>query len=321
LAVFEVEHFVTLFDSFFLPQGLALHRSMVRELNTFTLWILCVDRKAYEVLEQLKLLNVRLLDLADLETTELIAVKANRTKGEYCWTLTPFAPKFVFHAAPEVDRVTYLDADLWFRSDVQSIFSEFDRSEKGVLITDHLYAAEYDHSHTNGRFCVQFMTFKRDSGEFVRKWWEDRCVEWCFARFEEGKFGDQKYLDDWPVRFSDQVHVLSNLHPVIGPWNAKKFPYSSAFAFHFHGVRVIDRKRVAIADNYDIPEVTFRNVYRKYFVDLMEAMQTLTDAGVTVRSQSAAPTLARRILSHLRRLHWVVRVKFRRSVYDLRPLP
>jgi hypothetical protein len=78
---------------------------------------------------------------------------------------------------------------------------------------------------------------------------------------------------------------------------------------------------VAIADNYDIPEVTFRNVYRKYFVDLMEAMQTLTDAGVTVRSQSAAPTLARRILSHLRRLHWVVRVKFRRSVYDLRPLP
>jgi hypothetical protein len=313
-----MEHYVTLFDSSFLPQGLALHRSMVRELNTFNLWVLCVDRKAYEVLEQLKLPNVRLLDLADLETTELIAVKANRTKGEYCWTLTPFAPKFVFDAAPEVDRVTYLDADIWFRSDVQSIFSEFDRSEKGVLITDHLYAAEYDHSHTNGRFCVQFMTFKRDSGEFVRKWWQDRCVEWCFARFEEGKFGDQKYLDDWPVRFSDQVHVLSNLHPVIGPWNATRFPYSSAFAFHFHGVRVMGGNRVAIADNYDIPEVTFRNAYLRYFADLADVMQALASVGFTAKSQSVLPHVYRRVISHLRRLYWVLRVKFRSSNHYLK---
>jgi len=313
----ELEHFVTLFDSLFLPQGLALHRSMLRELDAFTLWVLCVDRVAYDVLEGLNLPHVRILDLAELETNELVKVKPTRSKGEYCWTLTPHAPKFVFDAAPEVERVTYLDADLWFRSDTQPVFAEFGKSNKSVLITDHLYAAEHDHSNMNGRFCVQFMTFRRDAGEEVRAWWQDRCIEWCFSRFEDGKFGDQKYLDDWPKRFSNQVHVLSDQYPVIGPWNSMRFPYSSAFAFHFHGVRVIDKNRVSIADNYDIPEVTFRNVYRKYFSDLKSALQILDEAGYVVRSQSAMPSLYKSMLSRLRRLFWAFRVKLRRSVYSI----
>jgi hypothetical protein len=63
-----VEHFVTLFDSHYLPQGLALHESMERHLDDYVLWILCVDEKTYEVLSHLNLNRVGLLDLADWET-------------------------------------------------------------------------------------------------------------------------------------------------------------------------------------------------------------------------------------------------------------
>ena len=87
-----MEHYVTLFDSFFLPQGLALHRSMERHVSPYTLWILCVDDKAHEVLSLLSLPNVRLLKLSDLETPDLLRVKPARSIAEYCWTLTPFAP-------------------------------------------------------------------------------------------------------------------------------------------------------------------------------------------------------------------------------------
>ena len=86
-----MEHYVTLFDSLFLPQGLALHTSMQRHVKNYTLWILCVDDEAHRVLTQLRLPNVRLLQLSQLETEDLLLVKPGRSKGEYCWTLTPLA--------------------------------------------------------------------------------------------------------------------------------------------------------------------------------------------------------------------------------------
>src|ERR1700693_2261852 len=101
-----MEHYVTYFDSLFLPQGLALHMSMQRHAGEYTLWILCVDDNAHNILENLDLPNVRLLQLSKLETEDLRAVKPTRSKGEYCWTLTPFTPRFVFEADANVERVT-----------------------------------------------------------------------------------------------------------------------------------------------------------------------------------------------------------------------
>jgi len=268
-----MEHYITLFDSLFLPQGLALHMSMERHVKDYTLWILCVDDEAHDVLTKLQLPHVRLLQLSNLETEELLRVKPTRSKGEYCWTLTPFAPRFVFEADQHVERVTYLDADLWFRKHPKPIFDEFDASGKQVLITDHAYAPEYDQSATSGQYCVQFMTFTRHGGEVVRKWWEERCIEWCFARFEDGKFGDQKYLDDWPIRFASFVHVLKDKELALAPWNAIRFPYSNAIFYHFHGVR-LSSNWILIGD-YKIPRQTLKYIYNIYFADLKAGIQKL----------------------------------------------
>jgi hypothetical protein len=61
-------------------------------------------------------------------------------------------------------------------------------------------------------------------GMAVLNWWRDRCIEWCYARSEEGKFGDQKYLDDWTTRF-DSVHVLEHLGGGIAPWNVQQYSF------------------------------------------------------------------------------------------------
>jgi len=283
------EHYVTLFDSLFLPQGLALHRSMERHIKDYTLWILCVDDVAFQVLEKLSLTNVRLLQLSRLENVELLQVKTGRSKGEYCWTLTPFAPRFVFEQDYQVQRVTYLDADLWFRKNPVAIFYEFDASGKHVLITDHAYAPEYDQSATSGQYCVQFMTFRRDGGEVVRKWWEERCVEWCFARCDNGRFGDQKYLDDWPERFADSVHVLQQKELMQAPWNATRYPYGQGVAYHFHGLRLVERSKVLLAPNCPLPKVLIDNVYKLYLYDFATAVQSLKQINYDVRIQSSRP--------------------------------
>jgi hypothetical protein len=256
------EHFVTIFDSLFLPQGIALHRSMQRHIDNFILWVICVDHDTYRVLNQLNLPSVRPLDLHKLETAELLSVKANRTRGEYCWTLTPFAPRFVFESDQSVLRVTYVDADIWFRKHPALIFTELEQTEKSVLITDHSYAAIYDQSAVSGQYCVQFITFVRQRSEPVRKWWQDRCIEWCYARSEDGKCGDQKYLDDWPSRFSAETHVLGNKELALGPWNASRFPYGQSVFYHFHGLRLTSDRSVNLG-SFMLPRVVIDKNYKK----------------------------------------------------------
>ena len=113
----------------------------------------------------------------------------------------------------------------------------------------------------------------------MRQWWQDRCIEWCFNRVEDGKFGDQKYLDDWPTRFGDSVHVLAQLDLLLAPWNARRFPYSRAVAWHFHGLRLLERERVLLHMPYKVPNVVYRMVYLVY---LQELRRSLTRIGRSV---------------------------------------
>ena len=89
-----------------------------------------------------------------------------------------------------------------------------------MLIVPHRYAAEHRHKQaTSGVYNVEWLTFRRDpDGLAALNWWHDRCIEWCYARYEDGKMGDQKYLDDWPTRF-ERVHVLENPGGGLAPWN------------------------------------------------------------------------------------------------------
>lgn len=296
-----MEHYVTLFDSHFLPQGLALQASIERHCRPSTLWILCVDKAAFQVLTELALPNVRLLELAKLETEELKRVKPTRTAREYCWTLTPFAPRFVFDADPTVSRVTYLDADLWFRRSPQPIFEEFGRYGKGVLITRHSYMPEYDQSKTSGIYCVQFVTFTRAGGAAVRQWWEHRCVEWCYARFEANRFGDQKYLDDWPERFRDDVHVLQDERLMAAPWNAARGADAHTVLYHFQGLRM-NKKVVLFSPEYHLPAAVVEEWYEPYIEEVCSVVRRLESVGWSVSDQLGGHGTKERFILALKEL-------------------
>lgn len=296
----KTEHYITLFDSHFLPQGLALLASMKRHAGKFCLWVLCMDDACFQFLRAQGDDHVRPVSLADIETPELLAVKRQRTTAEYCWTLTPFTPRIVFERDQSVGRVTYIDADIHFLHNPGPLFSEFEQSGKAVLITEHAYAADMDASRTSGKYCVQFMTFKRGDSEEVRAWWESRCIEWCYARVEDGKFGDQKYLDDWPERFPDAVHVLEGIHQLLAPWNAWRFPHCNAIIYHFHGTRLLGSGDIFLGFN-PLPETVIRWVYTAYHRDLKDALSQLSAQGIPCPAQI---TLAR--IFRVRLVGWMI---------------
>jgi hypothetical protein len=282
------KHFVTLFDKNFLTHGLVLKASLKKNLPESILWVICMDSTTFDVLSAMNLQDLNLIKLEDVENAKLLSVKSQRSAGEYCWTLTPFSADFVFSKDSQIEEVTYIDADLYIlNKNINLIFEEFDKSKKSALITKHAYSPEYDQSAIAGIFCVQFMIFKRDLSRHVRQSWQDQCIEWCFGRYEDGKFGDQKYLDDWPEKFASDIHVLERESLLLGPWNCTRFPYSDGAAWHFHGLRIQkdeNTKQLSLVNNgmYKIPEPTIRNVYNPYIEELNLTIKQLAAVGFTL---------------------------------------
>jgi hypothetical protein len=244
--------FCTLFDVNYLPRGLVLYRSLERHCDDFRLRVFCMDEQTKDLLERLRLPRLSAIGLDELEAhdRDLLAVKPTRTQVEYCWTATPAVCAYALETEPELEAITYLDADLMFFRDPEPIWQEF--GDDSVLIVPHRYAPQWQpHEETSGIYNVEFMTFRRDQrGLEALHWWRDRCIEWCYARHEDGKFGDQKYLDDWPERFAG-VHVLEHPGGGLAPWNVSRYRLEQRDGriavdgqelvfFHYHALRLFE---------------------------------------------------------------------------------
>ena len=215
--------FCTLFNSIYLSRGLAMYNSLERCCSDFHLFVFAFDDKSLEYLKSLNLKYTTIISLQEFEDEELLSVKQTRSVGEYFWTCTSSALLYILKNY-DVDHCTYIDSDLYFFSSPQVLYDEL--GDDSILITPHHYTKKYDQSKKTGIYCVQYMTFKNDEkGLTALTWWRNACIEWCFSRFEDGRFGDQKYLDDWSERF-EGVYVCENLGAGVAPWNMQQYEFA-----------------------------------------------------------------------------------------------
>ena len=281
-----MDHFVTLFDSMFLPMGLNLYVSLKKNSPSFKLWVLCLDDQVYETLIKLQLPDIGLIKLEEIETPELLKVKSGRSRAEYCWTLTPFTFTCVFSKDTTVQQITYVDADLYFFGNPRILIDEMVIARKDVLITEHAYDPQYDASANSGRFCVQFLTVNNTSYALsVIKWWQERCIEWCFCKFEIDRFGDQKYLDKWPMLFGETVHIVQAKHRTLAPWNAAYFSKRNAgepVFFHYHGLRILHANRIRLYYGFYIGNKA--QLYYDRYVESMNLVVGFIDAHGIIRT-------------------------------------
>jgi SAM-dependent methyltransferase len=303
--------FCTLFDINYLPRGLVLYRSLERHCDDFRLRVFCMDAETKAILDRLRLPRLTAIGLHELEShdTELAAVKPTRTQVEYCWTATPAVCTYALETEPELEAITYLDADLMFFRDPEPIWQEF--GEDSVLIVPHRYAPQWQaQEETSGIYNVEFMTFRRDErGLEALHWWRDRCLEWCYYRVEDGKMGDQKYLDDWPERFNG-VHVLEHPGGGLAPWNVEMYELArrngsvlvddrELVFYHYHSLRLYrgvtlaralarfadvyrftaGPSRFAWASNYPIGDAERELVWDPYVRELSEAIRGVPGRG------------------------------------------
>lgn len=243
-------YFCTLFDSGYLLKGVAMLKSLARHCPDAHVHVLCMDRQAQDILTKLDLPYISCIPLSDLEDEALLEAKKDRGVAEYCWTLSPCLPWYVLQNNPQIDFITYLDADLLFYSSVQPLFDEI--GDSSIAIIEHRFTPRLQDREVNGRFCVEWVSFRRDEeGMACLSRWREQCIEWCYYRLEEGRMGDQKYLDEWPARYPS-CHILQHPGAGIAPWNYAQYAFGwnqsggitvqgvPLIFYHFHQFQLLD---------------------------------------------------------------------------------
>jgi hypothetical protein len=248
-----------------------------------------MDRACYETLFQLKLPNVHLIALEDFEAGDekLLRAKENRSLIEYYFTCTPSLPLFILDRHPEVDQITYLDADLFFFDSPIPLYDEI--GVNSIAIIEHRFSPNLRHLRTCGIYNVGWLSFKRNEHALAcLQWWREQCIKWCYDQVEEGRFADQKYLDTWPDRFPGVV-VLRHKGANLAPWNVSNYMIREdrgrvwvdeqpLVFFHFHRLEKVNAwlyNHNLVDYGVRISSSVLRSIYAPYIANLLNVSQEL----------------------------------------------
>lgn len=222
--------YCTYFDGRYLARGRAMIRSLREVGEPAPVLVLALDSDAASGVADLE--GVTVITVAQLETAypTLTSVRATRSDMEYIFTLTPWLTLHALTLVPSGSWATYLDADLYFFSDVQPVYDELAHASVGIV--PHRFSRGQRWRLKYGTYNVGWVSFRRDpAGLACLEWWADRCHEWCHDTPTAGRFADQGYLD----RFADvtpSVAVVTNAGVDLAPWNLASHVVSASPGSH-----------------------------------------------------------------------------------------
>lgn len=268
-------NFCTLFDSNYASKGIALYLSLKQQTSDFVLYVMGMDRKCQEILSAIGFKHMIVECIDDVDSPELAEAKSNRSRAEFCWTCGSFFTDYFLHKYNLPD-ITYLDSDLMFFSSPQVVFDELKRKNASVGLASHFMKYPLF-----GKYCVQYVYFKNDKdGSDCLRWWRDECLKWCYSRVEDGKYGDQKYLDYFADKFN-RVCEIENRGVGVAYWNMNDNSYKDGYTyykgqkwptvfFHYSGINVQVKDGVMTFRHTMYLTDVIRKTFIEPYADLMK---------------------------------------------------
>ena len=267
----------TVMDRNYLTRGLALYQSLRQHGPGYELHVLCMDEEAWTVLDSLGLEGMRVVKLETVMNERLRRASGDRTMQELSWTCKSFFMRWLLRQNPDIGLLSFADSDLFFYSDPDLALEELGSGSVGI--TGHRYPARLDPGPETpspyGTYNSGWVCIRRDArGLACLEDWTNRCLDWCYKRVEDGKCGDQKYLDDWPQRFEGVV-VLEHKGVNLAPWNVENYDVSSrkgqvmvdgdpVIFYHFSGLRQVSKWLYQSGLDLRAERAVRRWIYRPY---------------------------------------------------------
>lgn len=318
-------HYIcTNFYSNYLLKGVAFQKSLFRHSKNTRLWILCMDDESHKALTKLKLKHTRLVRLKDLENKELKEIKKDRNKGEYSWTLKSVLMNYIFnkHKTP---HIFYLDADIYFFENINLVYNDI--GNKSVAIAPHRFPKNMSsRTKETGIFNAGVIYLKNNStGRKVLDRWTRQCLDWCYWRLEDGKLGDQMYLDEWPKLYGKHVHQFKHKGINLAPWNVNEYDIklkhkdiyidsNKLIFYHFHQFKIFSDLSFDRSFGYHLDDKPINYIYKPYEAEITsifnEVKSTLPGFDLDLESKAKKNTFKSNLIGILTPFYWRLKATF-----------
>ncbi len=202
-------------------------------------------------------------------TQKPIVLKA--TIPDFCW----FSKR----------KIVYLDSDLFFYSSVKPALEEL--GDKSILTVEHRFPQnQRGRFASSGRFNVAFQIYNRDKEALAcLSRWRNQCLDWCYERLENNRYGDQLYLNEWPKLYQNLV-ISQNLGIDAAPWNIGQYGLTKKgdkiyvendelICYHFHQFEILSESKFSHSAAYSLPDVVKRIIYKPYEEELRKQIKIL----------------------------------------------
>lgn len=313
------------FDKGFLLKGLALHASLVKHDPDVKLWILALDSYTEKILRKMKLKGVTVVALSAFEDKALLAVKPTRHPVEYYWTCTPSWVSYVFEKNQDAEIVIYLDADMLFFANPYVGLSEL--KNKSLLVVEHRFPQSRKVlERDTGRFNVAFNAFRRDKiGIKCLKRWREQCLDWCYWKYEDGKLGDQMYLNEWPKLYDGNLTISKNVGVDAAPWNISQYSVTSKNGkvfidndqlvfYHFHQFQILGPNHFSRVLGFTLSKNVVELIYEPYEAELRTQYARVKEIDksflITQTRQDAGMLFRQRLAKYFGPIYWRLKSLF-----------
>jgi hypothetical protein len=243
--------YVTYFDSKYVVRGLTMIESVnaYKELRKVKWVVLALDEESYQSASEFLTAEDDLIRIEQFDDSELLTLRESRPYREFCWTIAACLINYAIKSTGFGGIVTYVDSDCYFFSNPFN-FLENELKSHDIVIHPHDFSINREaQEKAFGKFNVGVIAgvVSKDYRECVSEW-RDQVILKCEINEVAGIFGDQKYLDDWPVKF-DSVAVVTNPGYGRAPWNigqsevlltnnGLRIDSHELIFYHFHGFRI-----------------------------------------------------------------------------------
>ncbi len=145
---------------------------------------------------------------------------------EFNTGVKPFYIEYLFDHFPEVEKLYYIDPDIYFYESLDELDGLLDKHD--IVLTPHLTVAPATVTTDelvamrHGHFNLGFLGLRRsrNSVEFLT-WWQERLKNHCVIDKGRGLFVDQKWVDLAPLYF-DGIYNFKHQGYNMAWWNTSE---------------------------------------------------------------------------------------------------